>query len=146
MAPPSPRGSLPNRGCANSGSGSRRVAVHSEDEERLKGRKHLAVMGDPRTPQGEATEVLNNALTGAKNVLGTLRWLQPGEQFDAAPENKHQLIYLMEGKGTIHLENKNYDVPRGAGVYLGPSETATIKAGAGEALKLFHLEVPPIPR
>ena len=35
----------------------------------------------------------------------------------------------MEGKGTINLENKDYDVPRGAGVYLGPSETATIKAG-----------------
>jgi hypothetical protein len=44
------------------------------------------------------------------------------------------------------LENKDYDVPRGAGVYLGPSETATIKAGAGESLKLFHLVVPQIPK
>ena len=97
------------------------------------------------TPQGEATEVLNNALVGAKNVLGTLRWLKSGEQFDAAPLDKHQLIYLMEGSGTIHLENKDYEVPRGAGVYLGPSETASIKAGDG-ALKLFHLVVPQIPK
>ena len=37
-----------------------------------------------KTPQGEATEVLNNALVGAKNVLGTLRWLKSGEQFKAA--------------------------------------------------------------
>ncbi len=98
-----------------------------------------------KTPQGEATEVLNNALVGAKNVLGTLRWLKSGEQFKAAGSAKHQLIYLMEGAGTINLDNKDYDVPRGAGVYLGPSETATIKAGQSE-LKLFHLEVPQIPK
>jgi hypothetical protein len=98
-----------------------------------------------KTPQGEATEVLNNALVGAKNVLGTLRWLKSGEQFNAAASDKHQLIYLMEGGGTINLENKDYEVPRGAGVYLGPSETATIKAGQAD-LKLFHLEVPQIPK
>ena len=99
-----------------------------------------------KTPQGEATEVLNNALVGAKNVLGTLRWLHSGEQFQAEPLDKHQLIYLMEGKGTINLENKDYDVPRGAGVYLGPAETATIRPADGETLKLFHLVVPQIPR
>jgi quercetin dioxygenase-like cupin family protein len=98
-----------------------------------------------KTSQGEATEVLNNALVGAKNVLGTLRWLKPGEQFSAESSDKHQLIYLMEGKGTINLENKDYDVPKGAGVYLGPSETAAIKA-ADEELKLFHLVVPQIPK
>src|ERR1700712_3362365 len=99
-----------------------------------------------KTPQGEATEVLNNALVGAKNVLGTLRWLSAGEQFEAEPLDQHQLIYLMEGSGTIQLENKDYDVPRGAGVYLGPTETATIKAGEGQSLKLFHLVVPRIPK
>jgi hypothetical protein len=99
-----------------------------------------------KTPQGEATEVLNNALVGAKNVLGTLRWLKAGEQFRADPADKHQLIYLMDGKGTINLDKKDYDVPKGAGVYLGPSETATIKATAGESMKLFHLVVPRIPK
>jgi hypothetical protein len=99
-----------------------------------------------KTLQGEATEVLNNALVGAKNVLGTLRWLKSGERFDAAPEDKHQLIYLMEGNGAITLENKVYEVPRGAGVYLGPSETASITAAPGATLKLFHLVVPRIPK
>ena len=98
-----------------------------------------------KTPQGEATEILNNALVGAKNVVGTLRWLKSGEQFTADPSDKHQLIYLMEGKGSINLENKDYDVPRGSGVYLGPSETASITAADGE-LKLFHLVVPQIPK
>jgi hypothetical protein len=99
-----------------------------------------------QTPQGEATEILNNALVGAKNVVGTLRWLKSGEQFTADPLDRHQLIYLMEGSGSISLENKDYDVPRGAGVYLGPSETATIKASDSESLKLFHLVVPQIPK
>lgn len=99
-----------------------------------------------KTPEGEVTEVLNNALQGAKNVLGTLRWLRHGEQFTAEPQDKHQLIYFMEGSGTINLENKDYDVPRGAGVYLGPSETATIKASTADTVKLFHLIVPHIPK
>jgi quercetin dioxygenase-like cupin family protein len=98
-----------------------------------------------KTPQGEATEVLNQSLAGAKNVLGTLRWLASGEKFKAEAAEKHQLIYLMEGKGSIHLDNKDYQVSRGAGVYLGPSETATIQAADGASLKLFHLVVPRIP-
>jgi hypothetical protein len=52
----------------------------------------------------------------------------------------------MEGQGTISLENKDYPVTKGAGVYLGPSETATIQAAAGASLKLFHLIVPQIPK
>ncbi|MGB6946041.1 MAG: AraC family ligand binding domain-containing protein [Bryobacteraceae bacterium] len=98
-----------------------------------------------KTPQGEVTEILNQQLVGAKNVLGTLRWLAPGEKFQADALEKHQLIYLMEGQGSIRLDNKDYDVSRGAGVYLGPSESATIQAGAGSPLKLFHLMVPRIP-
>jgi hypothetical protein len=99
-----------------------------------------------KTPEGEVTEILNQQLAGAKNVLGTLRWLAPGEQFDAKPIEKHQLIYLMEGSGQIRLENKDYEVARGAGVYLGPTESATIRAGASSTLKLFHLIVPKIPQ
>jgi quercetin dioxygenase-like cupin family protein len=93
---------------------------------------------------GEVTEVLNQALCGAKNVLGSLRWLKSGEKFEAEASNKHQLIYLMDGKGRIKLDNKDYVVTKGAGVYLGPSETASIEASGG-TLKLFHLIVPKIP-
>ena len=98
-----------------------------------------------KTAQGEVTEILNGALAGAKNVLGTLRWLNSGEKFKAESSDKHQLIYLMEGKGRINLENKDYDVAKGAGVYLGPSESATIQAADGASVKLFHLVVPKIP-
>jgi hypothetical protein len=93
-------------------------------------------------PNGESTEILNGQLCGAKNVLGVLRWLKPGEQYKAGAPEKHQLVYLMEGKGRINLNGKDYDVAKGAGVYLGPSETATIQATDGATLKLFHITVP----
>jgi hypothetical protein len=98
------------------------------------------------TGQGEVTEVLNEALCKARNVHGSLRWLKSAETFKPEPTDKHQLIYLMEGKGDIRLNNKDYKVEKGAGIYLGPSETATIQAGNGASLKLFHLVVPRIPK
>ena len=97
------------------------------------------------TPQGQFTEILNGALAGAKNVLGVLRWLQPGESFKAEAGDKHQLLYLIDCAGLIHLENKDHDVTKGMGIYLGPSETATISA-TSSAVKIFHLTVPQIPK
>ena len=84
----------------------------------------------PKKPvpgQGEVTEVLNQVLCGAKNVQGSLHWLKSAETFKADAANKHQLIYVMDGKGRIRLNNRDYDVEKGGGVYLGPSETATIQ-------------------
>jgi len=98
------------------------------------------------TGQGEVTEVLNKVLCGAQNVHGSLRWLKSAETFKPDVADKHQLIYLMEGKGRIRLNNRDYDVEKGAGIYLGPAETATIQAAGGAPLKLFHLVVPQIPK
>jgi len=94
---------------------------------------------------GEMTEVLNKVLCGANNVFGRLHWLKAGDTFQADAVNKHQLVYLMDGKGRITLNGKGYDVAKGAGVYLGPSERATIEAKNGP-LKLFVLVVPKIPK
>jgi len=99
-----------------------------------------------KSAHGDFTEILNGKLAGAKNVVGTLRWLNSGDSFEAGPSDKHQLIYLMEGSARIRLENKDYDVQRGAGVYLGPSESAVIHAPAGASAKLFQLVVPQIPK
>jgi hypothetical protein len=108
--------------------------IHTNELPRIKG------------PQGEFTEILNGPLAGAKNVLGTLRWLSSGETFSAEPIDKHQLIYLMEGQGVIRLNNQDVEVTRGGGVYLGPSESATLRAAEGGSMKLFHLVVPRIPK
>src|SRR4030095_10098374 len=101
----------------------------------------------PKTgsPQGEFTEILNGPLAGAKNVLGVLRWLKPGETFKAEAGDKHQLLYLMEGVGKINLDNKDHAVTKGMGRYLGPNETATVTATEA-AVKVFHLTVPQIPK
>jgi hypothetical protein len=103
----------------------------------------------PKKPvpgQGEVTEVLNEALCGTKNVQGSLHWLKAAETFTPAVSDKHQLIYVMDGKGSIRLNDRDCEVGKGGGVYLGPSENATIKAGAGASLKLFQLVVPKMPK
>jgi quercetin dioxygenase-like cupin family protein len=92
---------------------------------------------------GEVAEILNRELCGAQNVLGMLRWLRSGERLQAGAEkNTHQLIYLMDGQGVITLDAKDYEVGRGAGIYLGPNEQATVRHAGSEPLKLFHLVVP----
>lgn len=100
-----------------------------------------------KTPgSGEFAEILNGKLCGAKNVVGSLRWLNSGEKLDVRSDsNTHQLIYLMQGEGTIALDSKEHAVRKGAGVYLGPSESAVIKQTGNAPLKLFHLVVPHLP-
>jgi len=95
------------------------------------------------TPQGDMTEVLNEQLVGAKNVKAIVRWLDDGQVLDAKASEKHQLLYFMTGDGVINLDGKDYDVRKGGGVYLKPSEGASIKAKG--ALKVFHLVVPQVP-
>ena len=92
---------------------------------------------------GEFVEVLNNALCGAKNVVGSLRWLQAGDTLDAACDPKtNQLVYLMEGEATITLNGKDHQVAKGHGIYLGPTESAKIAQRGPAPLKLFQLVVP----
>lgn len=94
---------------------------------------------------GEVAEILNAQLCGARNVLGMLRWVSGSDRLSPAPKAAtHQLLYLMEGEGFISLNGKEYPVGRGAGVYLGPNETATFRTSGSGALKLFHLVVPEV--
>jgi glyoxylate utilization-related uncharacterized protein len=92
---------------------------------------------------GEFVEVLNNTLCGAKNVVGSLRWLNAGERYDAICDAKtNQLLYLMEGEGTITLNGADHQVAKGNGIYLGPTESAKIAHRGSAPLKLFQLVVP----
>lgn len=92
--------------------------------------------------QGTVAEIVNGALCGAERVVGMLRWLVEKENFTAERlGDRHQLLYLIEGEGVITLENKSYPVSRGAGIYLAPSETASIGHAGAAPLKLLHLVV-----
>jgi glyoxylate utilization-related uncharacterized protein len=96
--------------------------------------------------QGAVAEIVNRDLCGAKNVHGMLRWLEPGEHFDAESLlDKHQLIYFMAGDGVVTMGARDHDLRQGAGVYLGPRETVSIRQSGRETLKLFHLVVPRLP-
>ena len=92
--------------------------------------------------QGSAAEIVNRTLCGAEKVVGMLHWLVEKERFESEIlRDRHQLIYVMEGEGVITLEQKNYPVSKGAGIYLGPSETASISHAGAATLKVFHLVV-----
>lgn len=94
------------------------------------------------TAQGDMKTVLSKELAGANNINAKLRWLKDGETYDAVADDRHQLIYLVEGDASVKLEGKSYDISKGSGVYLGPSETASLTAPAGKQAKLFQLVVP----
>ena len=92
---------------------------------------------------GEYAEILNSQLCGAKNVVGSLHWLHPGEKLVVRSDaHTHQLVYVMEGEAAVTLDSKDHPVRKGSGVYVGPSESVTIKHAGKSALKLFHLVVP----
>jgi glyoxylate utilization-related uncharacterized protein len=92
---------------------------------------------------GEFVEVLNKTLCGAKNVVGSLRWLTAGDKYDASCDARtNQLLYLMEGEATITLNGNDHQVAKGNGIYLGPTESAKIAQRGSAPLKLFQLVVP----
>jgi glyoxylate utilization-related uncharacterized protein len=92
---------------------------------------------------GEFAEILNKKLCGAENVVGSLRWLNPGEKLDVRSDKEtHQLVYFMRGEATVTLDSKDHSVRRGSGVYVGPSESVAITQVGSAPLKLFHLTVP----
>ncbi len=93
--------------------------------------------------QGEVAEIANRELCGAENFVGSLRWLNEGERFDAVSlPDTFQVLYLIEGDGVIALNGKDYSAGKGSGVYLEPSETASISHAGSSTTKLFHLVVP----
>lgn len=93
---------------------------------------------------GAVTEILSERLGGAKNVAGTLRWLNAGERFEAHPLDRHQLLYVMDGDAEVTLEGRTHDVHTGMGLYLAPSEGATLTGRGGQTAKIFHLVVRPV--
>jgi len=99
----------------------------------------------PRTnvdEAGEVAEILNDRLAGAKNVVARLHWLNGGDRLDAGDPKAHHLVYVMDGEADITMNGVDHRVGKGAGIYLGPSETARLSHAGSAPLKLFHLIVP----
>ena len=96
--------------------------------------------------QGEYAEIINKELCGADNVVGILRWLKGGQKFtaDSLP-GTYQLLYLLEGDATVGLNDKDYEISTGMGIYLESEETTNISPNKGGIVKILHLIVPQLP-
>ncbi|MCW9033710.1 MAG: AraC family ligand binding domain-containing protein [Rhodospirillales bacterium] len=93
--------------------------------------------------EGLVANVLEEGACGARNIIAKLRWLKDDDRFDLVPlPGTHQLVYFKNGEGAITLEGKTYNVSKGAGIYLAPTETAYFEARGDGILEFFHLIVP----
>lgn len=100
-------------------------------------------MVDGPDGRGMIAEILNPELCGAKNVRALLRSLRAGERLEArSDERTHQVLYVMDGAGTVTLAARDYSVGKGAGIYLGPADEAVIRHAGDAPLRLLHLLVP----
>lgn len=98
---------------------------------------------DAGTKNGAFAEIANKDLCGAENFVTSLRWLESGESLKVQDlPNTCQLVYVIEGRAVISLNEKDYDVAKGAGVYLDPDEGAEIRHNGSKTTKLLHLVVP----
>ena len=92
---------------------------------------------------GTAAEIMGRARCGAENGRALLRRVGPGERVEAgALPGARQLLYLMEGEGTIELGGKAHPAGAGMGVFLDLGEGAVIRHAGSAPLKVFHLVVP----
>jgi hypothetical protein len=91
---------------------------------------------------GEFAEILNDRLCGAKNVVGSLRWLNPGEKLDVrSDKNTHQLVYLMQGEATITLGNRGNQACRHGSIEtfsLGCAAPAELSSSSYRCSKVFR--------
>jgi mannose-6-phosphate isomerase-like protein (cupin superfamily) len=101
-------------------------------------------------PGRERTFFVNKELTQIDDMLaGIMHYVKGGSSPYHLHKNCEHFYFIMQGHGTVESEEGARDVgpevSNGAGIYLGPSESATIQPSAGASLKLLHLVVPKIP-
>ena len=96
-------------------------------------------------PEGNARTVLGPSDEGTR-VQVAIREVEPGKACRVGPSDKTQVVYILEGKGATVAYTKagtttQRTTDRRAGVYLEPSEEATVSA-AGTPLVLLLVTVP----
>ncbi len=93
--------------------------------------------------EGLVASIVEEGACGTRNMMAKLRYLKDDDRFDIVPlPGTHQLVYFMDGEGAITLEGKTYNVTKGAGIYLGPTETAYFEPRGEGILEFFHMIVP----
>ena len=97
------------------------------------------------TPDGQIRTVLSSAATGTR-VEVAVRETEPGKSTGIGSGDRTCVAYILEGSGArvTHVSGAattEHDAGRRAGIYLEPSETATVTAGT-ERLTLLLVSVP----
>jgi len=97
------------------------------------------------TPEGHVRHVLDPSADGTR-VHVAVKEVDPGKTCRLAPSDRTQVVYILEGRDakvtyTRAGTTTDYVAPRRAGVYLEPSEEATVAATA-TPLVLLIVTVP----
>jgi len=96
-------------------------------------------------PDGHETHLLDPAADGTR-VRVSVRDVEPGRTCRLGPSDRTQVVYILEGKDASVTHTRagaasEYTAQRRAGVYLEPSEQATVSASGGP-LTLLIVSVP----
>jgi mannose-6-phosphate isomerase-like protein (cupin superfamily) len=97
------------------------------------------------TPEGHTRTILGPSDEGTR-VQVALREVDPGKTCTIGPGDRTQVVYILEGKDATVTHTKGgstaeHSTGRRSGVYLEPSETATITASS-TPLTLLMVTVP----
>lgn len=96
-------------------------------------------------PEGRVRNMLDPSEDGTR-VHVAIEDVDPGKTCRLAPSDKTQVVYILEGKDAVVTHTRarttaEYTAQRRAGVYLEPSEEATVTA-SGTPLVLLLVTVP----
>ena len=97
------------------------------------------------TPDGRVRNILGASETGTRAAVA-VRDVDPGKTYKAAPSDKTQVVYVLEGKDATLTHTRagtttEHKTDRRVGVYLEPGESASVTASA-TPLMLLLVTVP----
>ena len=96
-----------------------------------------------RVESGTEVTLCSPGYCGSRNLTVYKRTIFAGRRLDVPAANDYHLVYVIASptKGIIRFNNQLHDAEEGAGVLLGPSESARFEA-PGSNLELLHMIVP----
>src|SRR5262249_33680243 len=99
-----------------------------------------------RVESGTEVTLCSSGYCGSRNLTVYKRTIFASRTLDVPAANDYHLVYVIASpaKGIIRFNKQLHDAEEGAGVLLGPSESARFEA-SGSNLELLHMIVPKPP-
>jgi mannose-6-phosphate isomerase-like protein (cupin superfamily) len=86
---------------------------------------------------GDTAEVRTtiDAAHGCERLEQRVLRFAPGRSLERSNDDRQEVLYVARGRGTLHLEGREYELEPESGVFIAPGETYTVDdAGPGELL------------